>query len=117
MSDEAQEPRGDERLQQLLAIEQRLQGLVRAAEERAAQRIAAVREVRDRRLVEARDAAAHADATRSHEERVEHEQALAAIERDHQVALAALAGVSDVRIDELARWALDQVIGASGDVA
>jgi hypothetical protein len=33
------------------------------------------------------------------------------------VALAAIADLSDERIDELARWALDQVIGASGDAA
>ena len=112
-----QEPRGDERLRQLLAVEKRLQDLVRAAEERAAERIAAAREGRDRRLVEARAAAARADAVRSREERVAHEQALAAIARDHQTALVAIAGLSDARVDELARWALAQVIGASGDAA
>jgi cytochrome c553 len=117
MTDEAQEPRSDERLEQLLVIETRLQDLVRAAEKRAAARIAAAHEARDRRLVEAHAVAAQADAARSRDERLAHEQALAAIEREHQVTLAAFAGLSDERIDELARWALGQVIGASGDAA
>ncbi len=117
MPDEAQEPRGDERLQQLLAVEQRLQDFVRAAEARAAQQIATAREARDRRLVEARTAAAQADAARSREERVTHEQALAAIESGHQAARAALVGLSDERIEELARWAVDQIIGPDGDGA
>lgn len=113
--DHVHEPPSDERLRQLLAVETRLQDLVRAAEKRAADRIAAARESRDRRLAEARDAAAHADESRSREERVEHEQALAAIERDHRIIIAAIDGLSDERIEQLARWAVDQVIGASGD--
>jgi hypothetical protein len=115
--DPVDEPSADERLRQLLAIERRLQDLVRAAEKRAAERIATARETRDRRLVEAHAAAAQADATRSREELMAHEQTLAAIERGHQVALAAIAGLPDERLDELARWALDQIIGASGDAA
>jgi hypothetical protein len=113
----AQEPPADERLRQLLAVESRLQESVRVAEAQAARRIAAAREARDRRLVEAHDAAAHADAARSREERTAHEQALAAIEREHLVIVAAINGLSDERIDELARWALDQVIGANGNGA
>ena len=115
MADEAHEQRGDERLRELLAVENRLQNLVRAAEESAALRIAAAREARDQRLIEAQGAAAHADAARSREERVAHEQALKAIANDHERALAAIAAVSGERIDELARWALGQVIDASGD--
>ena len=115
--DPVDEPSADERLRQLLAIERRLQDLVRAAEKRAAERIAAARETRDRRLVEAHAAAAQANATRSREERMAHEQALAAIERENQVALAALAGLPDERLEALARWALDQIIGARGDAA
>jgi hypothetical protein len=117
MPDEAQGQQSDERLLQLLAVETRLQDFVRAAKERAAQRIATAGEARDRRLIEARTAAARADAARSGEERVAHEQALVAIERDHQAALAAIAGLADERIAELARWALGQVIGARGDAA
>jgi hypothetical protein len=113
----AQEPPADERLRQLLALETRLQELVRAAEERAARQIAAAREARDRRLVEARADAAQADAARSRDERTAHDQALAAIEREHQAVVAAISGLSDERIDELARWALDQVIGVDGDAA
>ena len=115
MPDEAQEQRGDERLRELLAVETRLHNLVRAAEESAAERIAAAREARDRRLVEAQGAAAHADLARSRDERVAQEQALAAIASDHEKVLAATASVSGERIDELARWALGQVIDASGD--
>lgn len=117
MSEPAAEPRADERLRQLLAIEGRLQDLVCSAEARAARQIAAAREARERRLTEARDAAAQADAARSREERTAHEQALAVIERDHQKVVAALDGVSGEQIDALARWALDQIIGARGDAA
>jgi hypothetical protein len=112
---DAQAAGGDGRLRELLAVETRLQKMVRAAEERAARQIAAAREARDRRLVEAREAAARADEARSREERVAHEQALAAIERDHRATLAAIEGLSDERIEELARWVVDQVIGASGE--
>ena len=111
----AQEPPADERLRQLLSVETRLQDLVRAAKERAARQIAAAREAGTRRLAEARDFAAQADTARSREERVAHEQALAAIEREHQMVVAAINGLSDRQLDELARWALDQVIGANGD--
>jgi hypothetical protein len=111
------EPPADERLRQLLAVETRLREVVRLAEARAAGRIAAARDARDRRLVEARDAAAQADAARSRNERVAHEQALAAIENDHQKVVAAINGLSDERLEELARWAVEQVIEAGGDAA
>jgi hypothetical protein len=114
---EAPAQRDDERLRELLAVEKRLQDLVRAAETHAGERIAAAREARDRRLVEAHAAAARADAARAREERVAHEQALAAIETQHQGALAAMSRLSEERIDELGRWVLGQVIGASGDAA
>lgn len=113
---EAEKP-ADERLRELLAVETRLQELVRAAEERAARQIASARDTRDRRLIEARDAAAQADAVRSRDERIEHEQALAGIERDHQEAVAAINRRSEERLEELARWAVDQVIDAEGDAA
>jgi hypothetical protein len=115
--EEAQEPSADERLRQLLAVETRLQELVRVAEARAARQIAAARDARDRRLTEARDAAAQTDAARSRDERAAHEQALAAIEHDHQRVVAAINGLSDERIEELARWAVDQVVDARGDAA
>jgi hypothetical protein len=113
--DDAQELPTDERLRQLLAIETRLQDLVRVAEERAARQIDAARDARDRRLVEARAAAARADAARSREERLAHEQALAAIESDHQRIVAAINGLSEERLEELARWAVDRVIDAGGE--
>jgi hypothetical protein len=115
--DHSKEPPADERLRQLLAVETRLQELVRAADARAARQIASAREARDRRLIEAREAAAHVDAARSRDERVAHEQALAVIEHDHQKIVAAINGLSDERLEELARWAVDQVIDAGGDAA
>jgi hypothetical protein len=117
ISEHAKEPPADERLRELLAVEARLQELVRLAQERAARQIAAAREARDRRLAEARDAAVQADAARSEEERAAHQHMLAAIEHEHQRVVAAINGLSDERIDGLARWALDQVIGADGDAA
>jgi hypothetical protein len=113
--EQAQEPRADERLQQLLAVEARLQELVRGAEARAALQIAAAREAGDRRLVEARDAAARVDAARSHDEQMAHEQALEAIESEHQRVMTAINGLSDEQLEELARWAVNQVVDAGGD--
>jgi hypothetical protein len=117
MAEYEQAPSDDERLRQLLAVEKRLQGLVRGAEARAAGQIAAAHAARDRRLVEARETAAQADEARSREERFAHEQTLAAIEREHQMALEGIDGLSDQRIEELARWAVAQAIGTSGDAA
>jgi hypothetical protein len=42
-------------------------------------------------------------------------EALSAIEAAHRAALAALTELSDLRVDELARWAIGQVIDGSGE--
>jgi hypothetical protein len=107
----------DERLRQLLAVERRLQDLVRSAEARAAELIAAAGATRDRRLVEAGESAAQADEARSREERLAHQQALASIEKELQTVIAGIDGLPDQRIEELARWAAEQAIGTSGDAA
>lgn len=114
------EPAGgadDGRLRELLAIEQRLQDLVRTAEADAAGRITAARAASEHRLVAARWAAEQANDVRAREERLAHEEALAAIETGHQAALAAIADLRDRHVDELARWALEQVIRPSGGPA
>jgi hypothetical protein len=105
----------DERLRQLLAVEQRLQDLVRAARDGAARRVIAARAACEQRLAAAREAAAQADAEQARAERVTHIEALSAIEAAHRAALAALTELSDLRVDELARWAIGQVIDGSGE--
>ena len=107
----------DERLRQLLAVEHRLQDLIRVATDDAARRVAAARDAGQRRLAAASEAAARADDDSARAERVAHDEALAAIEGAHRAALTAITQVSDVRLDELARWALHRAMGVSGEPA
>jgi vacuolar-type H+-ATPase subunit H len=107
----------DERLRQLLAVEQRLQDLVRVATETAARRVAAACEEGQRRVAAAQEAAARADVEQARADRVAHDEALSAIDDAHQAALAAISQVSEARLDELARWALDRAIGDRGEPA
>ena len=117
MVDTRVDPPDDERLRQLLDVEQRLQDLVRDAAEERRRRVAAAQAAGERRLDAARTAAARADAEHARIERLDHERELAAIEAEHQSALAAIGALSDGRVDELARWALEQVIAGDGDSA
>ncbi|HET7219678.1 MAG TPA: hypothetical protein VFJ02_16595 [Vicinamibacterales bacterium] len=105
----------DERLRQLLAVEQRLQDLVREARDEAARRIAAARAAGEERLAAAREAAARADADRALAERGEQEAALSAIRTAHEAVLVKIAALPDERLNELARWAVVQAIGATGE--
>ena len=105
----------DERLRQLLAVEQRLQDLVRAAKDDAARRIVAARAAGEQHLAAAREAVDRADAEQVRAERVTHVEALSAIEAAHRAAMAALTELSDLRVDELARWAIGRVIDGSGE--
>ena len=114
---ESPEESDDDRLRELLAVEHRLQNLVRAAREDAAQRIAEARAAGDRRVAAAREAAERTNAERARAERVAHEEALAAIDAAHRAAIAAIENVSDTRADELARWALCQAIASTGEPA
>jgi hypothetical protein len=109
--------RDDERLRQLLAVEQRLQDLVRAAKDGATRRIAEARAVCEQRLSTARDAATRAAADQAGAEAVVHAEALAQIEATHRQAIAALTQLSDHRVDELARWAIGRVLSGPGDAA
>ena len=105
----------DERLRQLLAVEQRLQDLVRAAREDASRRIAAARAASEDRLAAAREAAKRTDVERVEAERNSHAAALAAIQTAHHATLARIAAIADERVDELARWAIAQATGEDGD--
>jgi hypothetical protein len=114
---ESPEESDDERLRELLAVEHRLQDLVRAAKEDAARRIAEARAAGERRLATAREASERTDAQRAQTERVAHEDALAAIAATHRATIAAIESVSDSRVNELARWALRQAIARTGEPA
>ena len=105
----------DERLHQLLEIERRLQDLVRAANEDAARRIAAAREAGERRVNLAREEAERADAECARTEQAAHATALAALERASRAVVDSLNSVPDVRVDALARWAVLQAIGVTGE--
>ena len=107
----------DDRLAELLAVEHRLQELVRAAREDADRRIAGARAERERGLTAAREMATHADTERLDAERAAHAEALAAIEAASQAALAAITGITANRLDELARWAVAQAMGTGGEAA
>lgn len=111
------DPPDDERLRQLLDVEQRLQELVRAAAEERRRRVAGAKAAGEHRLDAARVAAARADAEQARIERIDHERALTAIEAAHHAALAAIGALADDRVDELARWALEQAITGDGDTA
>ena len=105
----------DDRLRQLLAVEHRLQELVRASRDAAAQRIAAARAAGEQRVLAAREAAERVDAERACAERLSHDEALLAIAVRHRATLAAIADIPDSRIDEWARLALAHAIAGSGD--
>jgi hypothetical protein len=105
-----------ERLRRLLSVEQRLKDLVRAAEQDSARRIAEALATRESRLAAARDAAEQTDVERARAERVAHQAALSSIATAHQAALVAITGLRDERVDELARWALEQAIRPDGDL-
>lgn len=107
----------DERLRQLLAVERRLEDLVRAARDDAGRRIAAARAAGERRLTAAREAAERAAVVRGRTEQADHDAALLAIRAAHEAALAGIAGVPDERLNELARWVIARAIGAAGDTA
>lgn len=105
----------DERLQHLLAVEKRLQDVVRAAADEAARRVAAARAAGEARLAAARQEAEHADAGRALTERLEHEQAIAGIEAASRDLVLRIAALSEQQVDELARWVVDRAI--AGDPA
>ena len=105
----------DERLRQLLALERQLQDRVRAARDDAAARIRQARADMEQRVAAAREAAARADADEARAERLLQEEALAAIDAAHRRKLAALAGISDSRVDQMARRAIVQVLGRIGE--
>ena len=101
----------DERLRELLAVEKRLQEVVRAAEEDRSHQVAAANAARQQRLAAAHEAATRADAEQARADRLEYDKAFAAIQAAHQASLSAIISLSDERVDELARWALEQAIG------
>jgi hypothetical protein len=106
-----------EELRQLLAVEQNLQHQVEAARAQAAARVATARAAGDARLAAARDAAARLDEDHARADREHHAHDLGAIAAAHRAALAAIGGLSDQRVDELARWVLRQALNGNGDSA
>lgn len=105
----------DERLRQLLAIERRLEDLVRGANDAAGRRLAAAREAGTRALSVAREEAERMDAECTRTEQAAHAAALAALECASRATVDDINGVPDSRVDTLARWAVSQAIGVTGE--
>lgn len=114
MTRKAAEEPVDERLRQLLAVERRLQQRVRNAETDAAHRLAEARAEGERVLAAARVQQARTGDDEALVDRAAHERSLTAIRDQHETAVRAITGVSDERIGELARRALDRAIGGGG---
>ena len=107
----------DERLRQLLAVEQRLEERVRSAEADAARRIADARTHAERVQADARQQRTRDEEEQARADDAAHALALASIQHEHEAVLREIADVADARIDELARRALDRAIGGSGGAA
>jgi len=104
----------DDRLRDLLAVEQRLQQLVSDARETAARRLAQAQAARIRLLDEADTAAARADEEEARRDHASHREACRALEIQQQAALAILTSVDDPTIDRLARRALARLLDNHG---
>ena len=106
----------DERLGQLLAVEQRLQRQVEAARIEADRLVANARAESERRKAAAHETLYRADEEQACLDLDAHAQALAAIETAHRATLASITSVSDADIDALARRAIEHVVGTDGGV-
>jgi hypothetical protein len=106
----------DQGLQELLAVERRLQHLVQQAKDEAGRHVAEARTACERRVIQARHDAERTDAERARAETVVHAQALSEIDAANQAVLAELTRISDERIDELARRALALAVAVEGDL-
>lgn len=97
----------DERLRQLLDLDERLQQRIRQAETDRSRRLADARANSERARAAARADAARAEEAERGADEAAHRDALSAIEAAHQAALRTLTEVPEEEIDRLARRALD----------
>ena len=104
----------DERLRDLLAVEQRLQRLVAAARADADRRVADARAAATRLLTDADTAVTRADAEQAGLDEAAHAQAQRALEERHRAVIASLTSISVEDRDRLARRALARVLEPDG---
>ena len=104
----------DDRLQQLLAVEQRLQQIVSTARQEAERRLTEARAASQARRDTAAAARAEAEAEQDRHDDEAHRQALAAIDTAHRNALQALSAIPESTIETLARRAVQRTLGAGG---
>jgi vacuolar-type H+-ATPase subunit H len=97
----------DERLRQLLDLDERLQQRIRQAETDRSRRLADARANSERVRAAARAEAARAEQEEREADEAAHRDALSAIEAAHQAVLRTLTEVPEEEIDRLARRALD----------
>jgi vacuolar-type H+-ATPase subunit H len=107
----------DERLGQLLEVEQRLQRQVDAARLEADRRVAEARAESERRKATTHEALARADEEQAGLDRDAHTQALAAIDAAHRATVTSITSVPDADIDALARRAVARAVGAGEGAA
>lgn len=99
----------DDRLRELLAVEQRLQARVADARTTAERRIRAAREDSTRQLNEADTAIAAAVAADSRADQAAFEAAMTDAATAHEATLAALARLTEDDVDRLARQVLERL--------
>jgi len=109
----ASEP-SDDRLRELLAVEERLQRLVADAREASRRRIAEAQEAAGRLLANAEAAAEEADAAQARLDLAAHEDARLSLERRHQATLASLSAVPDATVERLADQVLEHLLRVDG---
>jgi hypothetical protein len=110
MPDHPTGPDADRRLTTLLEVEQHLERRMREREARAAERIAAAREALAAARTSIPDVSDEDRASAAADEAA-HRAAVDAITAESEVAIAAVARVSDEVIDVLARRALARALG------
>ncbi|MDP1825448.1 MAG: hypothetical protein Q8L48_19475 [Archangium sp.] len=104
------EHRMDERLAALLEVERGLEARVQQRDAAARAKVEAARALLRAALEGAAPELEDLARAEALADEAAHAQTLAAITREHRAALATFEQVSDERIDELARWALERAI-------
>lgn len=110
MAQQLTQHRMDERLAVLLEVERKLEARVQQRDATAREKVEAARALLAAAVegpVPGLEDLAHAEAQA---DEAAHAAALTEITREHRAAVAAFEDVSDQRVDELARFALDRAV-------
>jgi vacuolar-type H+-ATPase subunit H len=100
----------DEHLRALLAVESRLQAMVRAAREAANRKVAEATAAGQQRRAMAIRAAETLDVEQARSDALEHERSLEVLAAEHRAALAAIDGIPESRLAALVDWTLGRLL-------